>query len=156
MREVPGRSVGTALAMLDDAVRYTLQWPTGRYTRGVTAAAGLLTSWGDDSTRWANTWGRPTGAKGITSAWRAPRTGQVFEIRFHTPQSTAAQRAARPLRAEQRRPGTPPGRARDLRARQDALFAAVPVPAGADRLTAPVRRAPGPAPAPLPARTAAP
>ncbi|KUL36218.1 ATP nucleotide 3'-pyrophosphokinase [Streptomyces sp. NRRL F-4489] len=152
MRETPGQSVQTSLAMINDAVRYTLQWPTGQYTRGVTAAAGLLSSWGDDSTRWSNTWGRPKGYKGINSAWRAPRSGQVFEVQFHTPRSKAAQLETHKLYEEQRLPGTPPERVRELQARQDAIFAAVPVPAGADRLSAPVRRVPAPAPAPLPAR----
>ncbi|MGG2462213.1 ATP nucleotide 3'-pyrophosphokinase [Streptomyces sp. RGM 3693] len=148
MQETPGQSVETSLAQLNDAVRYTLQWPSGQYTQGVTEVAGLLSSWGNDSTRWSNTWSRAKGYKAINAAWRAPRSGQVFEVQFHTPQSKAAQLQTHKIYEEQRLPGTPPERVRELQAQQDAIFAAVPVPAGAERLTAPVRRTPAPAPAP--------
>ncbi|MFE7312331.1 ATP nucleotide 3'-pyrophosphokinase [Streptomyces sp. NPDC057555] len=152
MQETPGQSVETSLAQINDSVRYTLQWSTRQYTHGATVAAGLLSSWGNDSKRWSNTWARAKGYKAVNSAWRAPRSGQVFEVQFHTPQSKAAQLATHKLYEEQRLPSTTPQRARELQKQQDAIFAAVPVPAGAERLTAPVRRSP--APARLPARTA--
>ncbi|MFJ9617152.1 ATP nucleotide 3'-pyrophosphokinase [Streptomyces noursei] len=144
LRQAPGQRVESSLAQINDAVRYTLQWPTGQYTHGVTVAAGLLSSWGDDNTRWSNTWGRAKGYKAINSAWRAPRSGQVFEVQFHTPQSKTAQVETHKLYEEQRLPGTPPERVRALQAQQDAIFAAVPVPAGAERLTGPARRTPVP------------
>lgn len=136
MHESPGQSVDTSLGMINDAVRYTLQWPAGKYSQGVHTAAGLLSAWGNDSTRWANTWNRTTGYKAINSAWRAPRSGQLFEVQFHTPQSKAAQLQTHKLYEEQRLPGTPPARVRELQQQQNAIFAAVPVPAGAERLTA--------------------
>ncbi|MFJ9414852.1 ATP nucleotide 3'-pyrophosphokinase [Streptomyces sp. NPDC101227] len=144
MRETPGRTVNASLAEINDAVRFTLQWPSGRYSRGVTTAAGLLSSWGNDSTRWTNTWPRAAGYKAINSAWREPRSGQRFEVQFHTPQSKAAQLDTHKLYEEQRLPGTSRERARELQEQQNAIFAAVPVPAGAERLTAPVRRLPAP------------
>ncbi|MCF3175270.1 ATP nucleotide 3'-pyrophosphokinase [Streptomyces sioyaensis] len=155
MHESPGQSVGTSLGMINDAVRYTLQWPAGKYSQGVHTAAGLLSAWGNDSTRWANTWNRTHGYKAINSAWRAPRSGQLFEVQFHTPQSKAAQLQTHKLYEEQRLPGTPPARVRELREQQNAIFAAVPVPAGAERLTAPAHRVADPSrhrPAPDPAR----
>ncbi|WP_436845452.1 ATP nucleotide 3'-pyrophosphokinase [Streptomyces sioyaensis] len=155
MHESPGQSVDTSLGMINDAVRYTLQWPAGKYSQGVHTAAGLLSAWGNDSTRWANTWNRTTGYKAINSAWRAPRSGQLFEVQFHTPQSKAAQLQTHKLYEEQRLPGTPPARVRELQQQQNAIFAAVPVPAGAERLTAPAHRVADPSrhrPAPDPAR----
>ncbi|MEU9119652.1 ATP nucleotide 3'-pyrophosphokinase [Streptomyces sp. NPDC048506] len=147
LQEHPGQTVEQALGTLNDAVRFTLQWPDGTYSRGVTTAAGLLSSWGNDSARWSNTWNRPTGYKGINSAWRAPRSHQLFEVQFHTPESKWAQEETHKLYEEQRLPGTPPERVRELQEQQNRIFAAVPVPPGAEQLTAPTRRLPAPDPA---------
>ncbi|WP_228983565.1 ATP nucleotide 3'-pyrophosphokinase [Streptomyces sp. DH12] len=159
MEETPGRSVEAALATINDAVRYTLQWPDARYTAGVAAASSHLASWGNDSIRWKNTWGAAQGYKAVNSAWAAPRSGMRFEIQFHTPAGKRAQEETHKLYEEQRLPGTSPTRRKELQEQQDALFAAVPVPEGADRLTAPTpapattpsRPQPADAPAPAPA-----
>lgn len=138
LKEHPGQNAETALATLSDAVRYTLQWPEDQYTDGVTTAAQVLSSWGNDSTKWSNTWGRAQGYRALNTGWRAPRSEQLFEVQFHTPASKGAQEATHKLYEEQRLPGTSPERKKELQEQQNALFAAVPVPAGADRLTAPV------------------
>ncbi|WP_310727733.1 ATP nucleotide 3'-pyrophosphokinase [Streptomyces sp. N2A] len=140
MRQTPGRTVDASLGTINDAVRFTLQWPDAKYSQGVTTASALLSAWGNDSTRWSNTWGRTDGYKAINSAWRAPRSHQLFEVQFHTPQSKAAQLETHKLYEEQRLPGTPPEKVRELQEKQNAIFAAVPVPPGAERLTAPSRR----------------
>ncbi|WP_175412286.1 ATP nucleotide 3'-pyrophosphokinase [Streptomyces sp. TRM64462] len=144
MKETPGQSVEAALATMNDAVRYTLQWPDAHYTTGVVDASAHLSSWGNDSIRWKNTWGRASGYKGLNTAWKAPRSGMRFEIQFHTPASKWAQEETHKLYEEQRLPSTPPERKKELQAQQDAIFAAVPVPDGADRLTAPGTPAPQP------------
>ncbi|WP_407551882.1 ATP nucleotide 3'-pyrophosphokinase [Streptomyces sp. Pv4-95] len=149
MREAPGQTVDRSLAAINDAVRFTLQWPADEYSTGVTTAAGLLSAWGNDSTRWSNTWHRKAGYKAINSAWRAPRSGQLFEVQFHTPQSKAAQLETHKLYEEQRLPGTPPERARELQEQQNAIFAAVPVPEGAEQLTGPNGRRSAPASVPV-------
>ncbi|MFI9206002.1 ATP nucleotide 3'-pyrophosphokinase [Streptomyces sp. NPDC053048] len=137
MKEHPGQNVNEALSGINDSVRYTLRWPDGRYTEGVTVASRLLSVWGNDSIKWTNTWGRAKGYKAINSGWSAARSGHRFEVQFHTPASKNAQEVTHKLYEEQRLPGTSPERARELQAQQDAIFAAVPVPQGADRLTAP-------------------
>ncbi|MEU7135985.1 ATP nucleotide 3'-pyrophosphokinase [Streptomyces sp. NPDC046261] len=144
MKEHPGQKVNEALAGINDSVRYTLQWPDGRYTTGVTLASHALSVWGNDSVKWSNTWGRAKGYKAINSAWQAPRSQHRFEVQFHTPAGKHAQEVTHKLYEEQRLPGTSPERARELQEQQDAIFAAVPVPAGADRLSAPVTRRPAP------------
>ncbi|MER6305122.1 ATP nucleotide 3'-pyrophosphokinase [Streptomyces sp. NPDC001657] len=140
MRQTPGRTVDASLGTINDAVRFTLQWPDAKYSQGVTTASALLSAWGNDSTRWSNTWDRTDGYKAINSAWRAPRSHQRFEVQFHTPQSKAAQLETHKLYEEQRLPGTPPEKVHELQQKQNAIFAAVPVPPGAERLTAPSRR----------------
>ncbi|WP_051836734.1 hypothetical protein [Streptomyces sp. NRRL WC-3742] len=64
----PGEDVNQALSQINDSVRYTLQWPEGRYGAGVVVASSLLSAWGDDSVKWSNTWGRAKGDEGINSA----------------------------------------------------------------------------------------
>lgn len=142
MKETPGQTVNQALATMKDSVRYTLQWPDGKYTSGVALAASLLSAWGDDSVKWSNTWDTPKGYKGINSAWREPRWGHAYEVQFHTPASKKAQLDTHRIYEEQRLPGTPPERVKELQAQQDAIFAAVPVPAGAAGLTGPAARVP--------------
>ncbi|MFE0042980.1 ATP nucleotide 3'-pyrophosphokinase [Streptomyces albireticuli] len=142
MRETPGQTVNQALATMKDSVRYTLQWPDGKYTSGVGLAALLLSAWGDDTVKWSNTWDRPKGYKGINSAWREPHRGHAYEVQFHTPASKKAQVDTHKLYEEQRLPDTSPERVKELQAQQDAIFAAVPVPDGAAELTAPGSRVP--------------
>ncbi|MFI6686414.1 ATP nucleotide 3'-pyrophosphokinase [Streptomyces sp. NPDC050485] len=137
LKEHPGQPVNEALAEIKDSVRYTLQWPDGRYAEGVTIASKVLSAWGNDSIKWSNTWARAKGYKAINSAWREPSSHHAFEVQFHTPAGKYAQEATHKLYEEQRLPTTTPERARELQAQQDAIFAAVPVPPGADRLTAP-------------------
>ncbi|MEV5239459.1 ATP nucleotide 3'-pyrophosphokinase [Streptomyces cinnamoneus] len=142
LKEHQGQGVNEALADIKDSVRYTLQWPDGRYATGVAAASHLLSVWGNDSAKWSNTWDRAKGYKGINSAWKAPFSGHLFEVQFHTPASKNAQEVTHKLYEEQRLPGTTPERARELQEQQDAIFAAVPVPQGAERLSAPAPRRP--------------
>ncbi|MEU5434872.1 ATP nucleotide 3'-pyrophosphokinase [Streptomyces sp. NPDC020719] len=145
LKEHPGRNADDTLARLSDAVRYTLQWPDDRYVTGVTIASNVLSNWGNDTTKWSNTWGREKGYKGLNSGWRAPGSLQLFEVQFHTPASKSAQEETHKLYEEQRLPSTSPERKKELQDQQDAIFAAVPVPDGAPALTPP---------APLPRRTA--
>ncbi|MDJ1131840.1 ATP nucleotide 3'-pyrophosphokinase [Streptomyces iconiensis] len=142
LREAPGQTAEEALARLNDSIRYTLQWEDARYTWGVASASSTLADWGNDSLKWSNTWSRERAYKGINSAWRSPRSGHPFEVQFHTPASKRAQETTHKLYEEQRLPGTPPDRVRDLQAQQGAVFAAVPVPEGARELRAPATRVP--------------
>ncbi|RLU82990.1 ATP nucleotide 3'-pyrophosphokinase [Streptomyces griseocarneus] len=137
-----GQNVDAALARIGDSLSYTLEWPDGRYTKGVGAASSMLASWGNDNVRWANAWGRENGAKGIGSSWRDPQSGHVFEVQFHTPSSKWAQDVTRKLREEQRLRGTSAERARELQEQQEAIFASIPVPDGAPTLGAPPARRP--------------
>ncbi|MFH8788653.1 ATP nucleotide 3'-pyrophosphokinase [Streptomyces roseoverticillatus] len=142
MKEAPGQTVDATLARISDSVRYTLQWPDGSYTNGVTIASSALALWGNDSVKWSNTWGRKHGYKGINAAWRDPHSQHVFEVQFHTPSSKWAQEATHKLYEEQRLPTTSPERARELQERQDAIFMSVPVPDGAEDLAVPAQARP--------------
>ncbi|WP_436739395.1 ATP nucleotide 3'-pyrophosphokinase [Streptomyces sp. BBFR102] len=140
LAERPERNVDTVLAGITDAVRYTLLWDDDSYTSGVSTVAHELDGWRNESTKWSNTWGRASGYKGLNTGWRAPRSGQQFEVQFHTEASKNAQETTHKLYEEQRLPSTSPERKQQLQREQDAIFAAVPVPAGAASLTAPEPR----------------
>ncbi|MBW1604105.1 ATP nucleotide 3'-pyrophosphokinase, partial [Streptomyces sp. JJ66] len=139
LRENPDQTVYQALADVHDSVRYTLVWEDADYTQGVEVATGMLSAWGHTNERWANTWKDRTSYQGITTTWRDPMYAHPYTIHFHTPASEDAARAAQPLEEERRLPGTTPERKEALAEQQARLFAAVPVPAGAQSLAAPHR-----------------
>ncbi|WP_031173918.1 ATP nucleotide 3'-pyrophosphokinase [Streptomyces durhamensis] len=140
LKEHLGRNAADVLARLSDAVRYTLQWPDNRTVTGVTIASQALSAWGNDTTKWSNTWGREKGYKGLNTAWRAHGSLQLFEVQFHTPSSKWAQEVTHKLYEEERLPSTNPERKKELQDQQDAIFAAVPVPDGAPALAPPTPR----------------
>ncbi|MFB6978342.1 ATP nucleotide 3'-pyrophosphokinase [Streptomyces scopuliridis] len=133
----PGQNIDQALAGIGDSLRYTFQWPTDRYTDGVTLAARFVSAWQGPAVRWKNTWGSKTGYKGINTNWDESSTPHRFEIQFHTPESRDAAVSTHRLYEEQRLPSTSPERARELQWQMDEIFGAVPVPAGAAQLAAP-------------------
>ena len=92
---VKGRTADEALGNIADAVRYTFQYPAERYTQAVHAHIERL--WGEGHAELAvrNCWGCDTW-KGISSSWQDRRTGQLFEVQFHTPESLAARELTYP------------------------------------------------------------
>lgn len=86
---VKGRTADEALGNIADAVRYTFQYPAERYTQAVHAHIERL--WGEGHTELAvrNCWTCDTW-RGISTSWQDRRTGQLFEVQFHTPESLAA------------------------------------------------------------------
>ncbi|UGY92496.1 ATP nucleotide 3'-pyrophosphokinase [Streptomyces gobiensis] len=144
----PHQSVHEALDDINDSVRYTFQWPDERYTEGVRTAAATLSGWRHENIRWRNTWKNRTSYKAINSAWRDPKLAHKYEVQFHTPASHKATVDTHPLYEEQRLPSTPPERVAELREEQGRIFAAVPVPEGADDLGPPEPRRPARVPTP--------
>ncbi len=130
----PAQTVAAALAMMRDAVRYTVGIPDSRYASGAQAAVDALSEGGYDPVKLTNSWGEPGGYRGINSFWRDPETGQVFELQLHTPASFEAKSAMhdaldQPIRTPT--DPTDPAELVRLRARLDEVFALVPVPDGA-------------------------
>src|SRR5262249_39688909 len=83
-----GRTADEALGNIADAVRYTFQYPAERYTEAVHARIERL--WGEGHAELAvrNCWACDTW-KGISTSWQDRRTGQLFEVQFHTPETPA-------------------------------------------------------------------
>src|SRR6266511_984096 len=130
----PAQTVAAALAMMRDAVRYTVGIPDSRYASGAQAAVDALSEGGYDPVKLTNSWGEPGGYRGINSFWRDPETGQVFELQLHTPASFEAKSAMHDALDQPIRTPTDPSDPAELvrlRARLDEVFALVPVPDGA-------------------------
>ncbi|WP_431780505.1 ATP nucleotide 3'-pyrophosphokinase [Streptomyces chumphonensis] len=144
----PNQTVHEALGDLNDSVRYTFQWEDHAYTEGVRAASHLLVDWGHENVRWANTWKDRSTYQGINAAWKEPMWGHTYEVQFHTPAGKQAATVTHPLYEEQRLPSTSPQRKAELAERQSRIFAAVPVPEGAEELAAPAHTRPPRVPQP--------
>jgi hypothetical protein len=86
---VKGRAPGEALANMADLVRRTFEYPADQYTDGVRADVERLWREGYREVAVRNYWTSPLW-KGISTTWREPGSGQLFEVQFHTPESRAA------------------------------------------------------------------
>lgn len=132
----PDATPGDVLDHFNDSVRYTMETPPGHYADSVQQAVGDLRARGFESVKLpdpARAWGNPAGYKGLNTTWLDPRTGQLFELQFHTPESFAAKEATHPLYEAQRVASDPAEVAR-LEAEQAKTFRQVPVPLGLDAI----------------------
>jgi hypothetical protein len=102
---VKGRAPDDALAAITDLVRFTIEYPADRYTECVDA--DIERRWRDGHAELTvrNCWTGPAW-KGISTSWRAPGSGQLFEVQFHTPESLAAREATYPAYQRLRDPAT--------------------------------------------------
>jgi hypothetical protein len=122
---VKGRTADEALANIADAVRYTLEYPAGQYTEAVRADIERLRREGYAELAVRNYWPTDTW-KGVSSAWLAPSTGQLFEVQFHTPESLAARDLTYPCYQRLRDPATPDAERASIMARVREVYAADP------------------------------
>ncbi|MEU5883204.1 hypothetical protein [Spirillospora sp. NPDC047279] len=125
-------TIDDALASINDSVRYTMKLSDANYAGGVRQATHQLRAQGYELVpgSWKNTWGG-AGYQGINSTWRDPRTGQIFEVQFHTQQSFWAKTVTHGLYKRIRLPGTSREEVSRLEREQDDIFDDVPVPDGA-------------------------
>ena len=87
--EEMGRSPRDAMSLVPDAIRYTLSYSHMRYTQGVLDDIGLLKEHGFELVKLKNYW-HCDQYRGINSQWMDCRSGQRFEVQFHTEISFAA------------------------------------------------------------------
>jgi hypothetical protein len=127
-----GRTVTEAMQLIPDAIRYTFQYGEADYGRHLLEDVALTERQGFELVRLRNFW-RGDQYKGISSLWRDPASGQLFEVQFHTEDSyhamvfTAGHSYAR-LRSAQ----TCAQEEMALEAFQREVYAHVPVPPDAD------------------------
>ena len=128
--EERGRTVEEALNGVKDAIRYTLCYSEDSYTEGVLADCDRLENAGFGRFDRQNSW-EGDEYKGINGRWRDQRSGQLFEVQFHTEASLAAKEQTHDAYKQLRsRPGDDAEVSR-LHAYQRDVTAKVPIPPGA-------------------------
>ena len=119
-----------AFGLVKDAVRYTFQYPDRRYAEGVREDCERLKNEGFEPVDLKNSWDNEE-YKGINSRWRAPESGQLFEVQFHTQASFGAKQETHAAYERIRDPATPHSEIPGLREYQRDVCAGVPIPQGA-------------------------
>ncbi len=125
-----GHSVNEAISLLPDAIRYTFQYDESRYTQGVRADIGRMKDQGFRLEKLNNYWSDDQ-YKGINSQWIEPRTGQRFELQFHTSISFEAKQITHPAYERLRTKQADAFEELVLEAFQKKVAAEVPIPPGA-------------------------
>ena len=78
-----GRTVAEAMQLIPDAIRYTFQYCEADYGRHLQVDVAPTEREGVEMIRLRNFW-RGDQYKGISSPWRDPSAGHLFEVQFHT------------------------------------------------------------------------
>jgi hypothetical protein len=117
-------------AQIHDGIRYTFMFDGGHYSRGVRQVEDHLTADGYELVGRKPSW---SGAeyRGINSQWRDMRSGQLFEVQFHTPESWHAKQCTHDSYEKIECPATLPEERVRLRAFQREIVAKVCIPPGA-------------------------
>jgi hypothetical protein len=126
----PDRTPEAALALIPDAVRYTFCYSTADYTIGVGDDVRRLKAAGFEMLKLKNLWSDPE-YKGINSQWRDTRTGQRFEVQFHTAFSFEAKQVTHGAYEHLRQGDITDDEESALEAFQRKVTATVPLPQGA-------------------------
>lgn len=80
---VKGRTVAQAVRLIPDAIRYAFRYQEADYARHLRQDVALTRRQGFELVRLRNFW-LGDQYKGISSLWRDPAAGQLFEVQFHT------------------------------------------------------------------------
>lgn len=130
----PNLTPAAAIAEIKDSVRYTIEVTPEGYAEGVERAVTDLHARSFENVAWKPTWMDPGSYKGINSTWRDLKTGQLFELQFHTADSFKAKTQTHPLYGAQRLPGVSEAEITRLKQQQAEIFRQVDVPPNVERL----------------------
>jgi hypothetical protein len=128
--EERGHSVQAAFGTVKDAIRYTFCYSEAHYTTGVYRDCERLEDAGFERFERRNSWEEDE-YKGINTRWRAPLSGQLFEVQFHTRASLAAKEETHDAYKQLRTLPEDDAEVSRLRAYQREVTAKVPIPPGA-------------------------
>jgi hypothetical protein len=98
---VKGRTADEALAAITDRTRFSFRYPPDGYLPGMLADVAALRSRGFTEVERRNLWEAAV-RLGTVSVWRAPGSGELFEVQFHTPLSHSVRERSFPLYARLR------------------------------------------------------
>jgi hypothetical protein len=131
--EEKNRTPEEAVSLIPDAIRYTFQYKTTRYTQGVRADIVRLKEHGFELVKHKNFWNEEQ-YKGINSQWIDPGTGQRFEVQFHTRISFEAKQLTHSAYERVRTKQADKFEELVLEAFQGKVSAQVPIPPGVDSI----------------------
>lgn len=123
---VKGRTADEARAAITDKTRYTFVYPSDSYRAGVRADIERLWASGCVEIELRDFREAPV-RLGVTSVWREPESGELFEVQFHTRLTHSARERSFPLYARLREPGTSDAERADLLALQRAIYWSGPI-----------------------------
>ena len=126
----PGADFDQLSANIHDAVRYTLRYEDADYTEGVKSDVGRLKDQGFDLIKLKNFW-NDTEYKGINSQWNDRRTGQTFEVQFHTRESFEAKQITHKAYERLRHPQITEDQSGHMHDYQRDVSSKIPIPIGA-------------------------
>lgn len=120
--------------VIQDVLRYTVQFPTREYTEGVQEALYVLEDQGYTLMEVENTWIPGDPYSGINTIFLTP-AGFSFELQFHTGQSFDTKEYRNHRKYEEfRDPDTPLARRIELYEEMAANWDVVPVPEGVEEI----------------------
>ena len=128
-----GKSFEECAAGIKDAIRYTAVFETASFTAGYKNVKQSLLSQGYEEVRCKNfykMYEAGTSCQKAVQCVYKNKSGQMFELQFHTPRSLGAKEINHPLYEEQRAKTTSKGRAAALNDAMTKIGANVPNPAG--------------------------
>jgi hypothetical protein len=123
---VKGRTADEALACITDRTRFSFCYPSDGYLPGMRADAAALRSRGFAEVERRNLWEAAV-RLGTVSVWRAPGSGELFEVQFHTALSQSVRERSFPLYARLRSAETDDATRTELQALSRALCWSGPV-----------------------------
>ena len=134
--ETPKGAVDTAAENLSDALRYTIKFPTDKFSDGVKGVLGDFKTEGFETLKIKNFFDNNPGNsyRGINAVFRDTTTNQKFEVQFHTPESSSTIDKAHPI-YEQARLLSPssPGYS-TAQQQMSSIWSSVPIPPGVESI----------------------
>jgi hypothetical protein len=130
------RDIDRALKGVNDSVRYTAEFDSKRYTKGVDNVHDSLRRDGfePNGDRGRYNWDPGPGYKGINSTWRDPQTGTQVEVQYHTADSFKAKQVTHDLYDQMKLEKYGSEKWQELADKQGEVFGSVPIPDGVESL----------------------
>jgi hypothetical protein len=132
--EEMGRTPQEAMSLVPDAIRYTLTYSDAQYTRGALGDICRLKEYGFELLKLKNYW-ECDQYKGVNTQWLDSRSGQRFEVQFHTEISFAAKQLGHGAYERLRSNGIGKEEEAELADMQCEMSHQIPVPFAAEAIS---------------------
>ena len=126
-----GRTPQDALALIPDAIRYTFRYEPDTFGQGVRRDIARVGECGFELLKLKNLWDAEF-YKGVNSQWLDPRSGERFEVQFHTRSSFEAKQLTHAAYERLRAGQADPTQEEELDSFQSRVSAAIPIPKAID------------------------